>query len=1184
MYKEIVGSATPWTGMQKLAIGLTGGSVLVSASAGSGKTAVLTERIVQRVIDREDRAGVRDFVVVTFTKAAAAEMRSRLAKKLGDYLRDNRDDAHVKSQLMYIPEANISTIDAFCLSLLEKYQSAAGADYSADVRIATKAEAEMLFRKALEEALEDEFKTGDADFYALVDAMEDNSGGNSKLKDSVCDLHGLLSRMPDRRAFSARLKATFAGGYNASNKALFADAFANVSSGAQFHLKRLRELLAETPEVPAGDAKREGRVSKQTSYFNLYADHFTALREAAESEDYGACVELFGQKLKDKPQTLKKDYPEYAEWMQKRDNVISACVSFRKSAAELFAATDEELRADAGLLATVVGRLFALTELAEAKYAALKKERGVWDYADLEGKALGLLYERGEDGSFLRDGDGNFVRTAISKEEGASHKEILVDEYQDVNGMQEMIFAGICSEKNDNLFMVGDVKQAIYGFRGAEPELFMRRRREYLPATAEDAEFPAKIALNNNFRSRKSVTDAINAVFTAVMTDETCGINYGADDALYPDPAAENENPCSGAYFTLLQRDNAEDGRRREGGYVAAKIKEILASGMKVFNKRDGTERDVGYGDIVVLMRSTTQPHLRPFAEALEEAGIPFCAPDTVECLGVPSVKKMISLLRSVDNPMKDIDLAAAMMSGIFGFTESEAVGVRRRAGGVFYYAVKAAADAGDEKCADFLAKLEHLRRRAAVLTADKLIWYIYKTYGFLAFASALKNGAHERAALMRFYEIAKEYGASGRQDLSGFIAHVDRMIAEDVKSGGKGVPGVGGEVRIMSIHASKGLEFPVCFICDAASPYNEKELSNGCIIGDGGVFGIKIAEPRRHLTRDTAARKLAAQKLKRRMREEEIRLLYVAMTRAIERLEIVASVNDVEKTKEDSVLRLDAAGRAPAFETLGANCYLKLVAPTALAGLGGFNVSIDPEIGIVSADEEEREIPEPDADAVERIFERINGEYAYPDSVSVPTKLTVSDIVAMKAGRGGEDHCCERRPACLDAERRSGAEAGTATHAFLQFADFAKLGDPEAELERLVAQRFMTERQAKLVDRRKIANFVSSDVFKRIIAAKEVVREYRFTFESDASDYVAGAPAERLLVQGAIDCLFEEEGRWIVVDYKTDRISDNIDEKIAYYRPQLEIYARGLREMTGREVSEAFLFFLDTGEAVRVI
>ena len=852
MYKEIIGSSTPWTDEQKLAIGLTGGSVLVSASAGSGKTAVLTERIMQRVIDADDPADVRDFVVVTFTKAAAAEMKARLGKKLSDYAREHPENKHVKNQLMYIPEAHISTIDAYCLSLLEKYQAAEGADYSAGVRISAEGEADLLFKKALADAIEEEFDKGDAEFYALVDAMEDSSGGASDLKSAVCRLHELMTRTPDREEFKARVLEAFGEDYHTAGGAAFEGLFADFTLGLKSWHKRLLDFVADAP-VCDGNAALEEKVKKQLKTAVSYIENVSSLLEAAEARDYGKCAELLGVKLEKKSD--RSGLP--AEWMDERDYVIDGCKKFRESSADAFVFTDEAMRADAEALNVIVRRLFALQELTEKKYADLKKDRGVWDYADLETKALNLLWKRGEDGTLRR--------TDVSLEEGRSHREILIDEYQDVNGLQELIFRGICSEEENNIFMVGDVKQAIYGFRGATPELFMDHRREYAPAVREDCEFPAKIGLNNNFRSRSAVTDAANAVFSAVMTGETCGINYGAEDLLRADPGNDRENRGSGAYFTLLQGDSAEKGRLAEGRYVAAKIKELIAGGMTVVDKRDKTERKADFGDFVVLMRGTTQPHLRPITDAFAEAGIPFSAPGTDSCFEVPSVRRMISLLRAIDNPMKNIDLAAAMVSGVFGFTESELVSVRRRGQGVFYYAVKAAAEAGYAKCAAFIAKLEHFRRKAAALTADKLIWYIYKTSGFLAFASALKTGRRERAALMRFYEVAKAYGASGRQDLSGFIGYVDKVISEGVKTGDKGTSGVGGEVRIMSIHASKGLEFPVCFICDAAAKYNEDDLNKSCIIGGSSAFGIKIATPGEHTVRNTAARKLAAAKLKKK-------------------------------------------------------------------------------------------------------------------------------------------------------------------------------------------------------------------------------------------------------------------------------------------------------------------------------
>ena len=1162
-------SSTQWTDEQTRAMELRGGNVLVSASAGSGKTAVLTERLLRMIV--EGGADVRDFVVVTFTKAAAAEMKARLGKKLSDYSRSHPENARVKCQLMHLPEANISTIDSFCLALLEKYQSAEGADYSPGVRILSENEAKLIFKKALADVVEEEYDRGEDGFYALADALSSDSGGVDSLKKAITSLHYILAASPESETLKDEYVAAYGEDYPA---AMLRFALENAAEAAEYHARAINGVIAEAPTVTEDTPPKEkDKLQKCVRWLAELADSARSVAEAARAGDHARCVELMSvefQKADGKPSNTTNP------WYDRRKDVGNGYKNFMKSAAASLSAAENGLADEAAELREIVSRLFDLTPAVEERYAALKKDRAAWDFADIEKKALKLLWKRGEDG-VLR-------RTDVSLEEGARYKEILIDEYQDVNMLQERIFLGVCArednEEENNVFTVGDIKQSIYGFRGATPELFRRRRADYLPATPEDAEFPAKIVLNHNFRSRKSVLDAVNAVFGAIMTEETCGIDYAEDAMKKLDGAADRDNPGSGAYLTLFSDPD------KRGEYVAAKIAELMRSGMKVVEGRGAnrTERDLRYGDVAILMRSVKHKYCKPYLDAFEAAGIPCADPGSAGCFDVPSVRGVISVLRAVDNPMKDVSLVAAMVSPVFGFTESELMRVRGGDKGVFYYSVKAAAEAGDAKCADFIARLEHLRRKAAVLTADKLIWYIYSSTGCLAFASSLKTGKRDRAALMRFYESAKSYGASGRQDLSGFIGFVDRMIEEEADSDGGYASGTGDEVRIMTVHKSKGLEFPVCFICGTESPFSmtDNDLKRRCVVDPDIGVAAGIVRPSEHKKLSTAAFRAAKEKLRLKKRREDIRALYVAMTRACERLEIVSSVNDPDALREDALHRLDAAGRMDAYDVKNASRSLDWIVPAAVCS-GSFTVSADPAFETAAAAPEGGAAPEPDAALSERIRERINAEYGYAASAAVPTKLTVSDIVAARAGRDESERCCERRPACLDADKRGGTEAGTATHAFLQFADYDALGDPEAELARLVSQRFITERQAELVDRRKLDNFICSELFGRIRAAESSTREFRFTFEAAASDFIPGAPDEKLLVQGAIDCVFEENGRCVVVDYKTDRIKDNTAEKVAYYKPQLEIYARGLRELTGKEVSEGILFFLDTGEAVRV-
>lgn len=1160
---DVKPSEMKWTKEQQLAINLRGGNLLVTAAAGSGKTAVLTERLMQRITSQRDPADIRRFVVVTFTKPAAAEMKSRLTQKLTDYIKEHPSNRHAKRQIMYVPDANISTIDSFCLSLIERYQAVAKKDigYMPGIRILSESEEKLLLDKAINEAVEAEYEKGEPTFYSLLDALDTGkTGSDAAVKSAVGSVYSMLRISPEPERLRENMLSSYGEAYSRlDNNPWFSDIYENLITATDFYLKKVNGILAETPE------EREDE-----KIVNAFADMALALKNdasllasAAKAEDYNECRRLLSEGITKVKATRSKKH-QY-EWCSAVYELKEDFKSFWDEAAASFSYSEAELKEEGELLYPIISKLFEIAEITDKKYSAIKKEKNVWDFSDMELKAKELLWEKDE--------NGELYRSEISLEESRNYDEILIDEYQDVNELQELIFRGISSENEDNVFMVGDVKQSIYGFRGATPELFLKRREEYLLALDEDTEFPAKVALNANFRSRKGVTDAVNAVFSAIMKKTTCGMEYLPEDQLNP-MAEYPQSSCSGSYLTLIDKE------QDEASYVAAKIKELVDGKMLVKGHGNGELRPIEYGDIAILLRNAKANSAR-FVQALSTAGIPVCAPASTGFLASPSVKKVISVLCAIDNPMKDINLAAAMCGGVFGFTESDLIRIRQKNDGAFYYAVKSAAEQGDEKSLGFIEKLQHLRRRSSMLTAEKLIWYLYKTTGYLSFVKTLPNGKKEYENLMHLMEHAKAFGMSGRQDLSGYVAHLERLISKGEK--GEGKPFFGdNEVQILTIHKSKGLEFPVCFICCTAGYFSNEDLKKRILTEPSAGVGIRLSIPERHMIVNTLARKALIRKLKEKQRCEEMRLLYVAMTRARERLEIVGTVASAHNLVQRSLHSLDVAGFMDEYPIKNARSYLDWLLPVAV-GTDAFKLSVLPSWQSVYIRPDTDEVPDADVSLADRIYGNFTAQYPYASAFGVPTKMTVSEIVALQAENDDADYCCERKPACMNVAGNSSAEAGTAFHAFLQFADFSGMSSYEQEIERLVAERFITERQGKLIDRRKLKAFLGSEIFARITAAENVTREFRFTFEADASEFIKGTTDERILIQGAIDCVFEEKGKCVVVDYKTDRIMGNLDQKVKHYSPQLELYARGLKELTGKEVSEGVLYFLDTDEAVRV-
>lgn len=1156
-------SSVKWTDEQKLAIELSGGNVLVTAAAGSGKTAVLTERLMRRITAESAPADIRRFVIVTFTKAAAAEMKSRLTAKLNSYIKTHPNSAHAKRQVMYVTDANISTIDSFCLSLIEKYQSIAKSDlgYTPGMRILSEREEELLLEKAITEAIEAECEKGDESFNKLADALDSGeSSGSAGVKHAVAAVYAMLRLSPDPEGLRSEILSEYGEAYSDTRRSIwFGDVFEKIALAAEYYKDRAADILSEAPCYYTGNET----VGRFVEAMEVLKKDAITLKEAAEGHDYETCRTLFHCGVTE-VKTRRDRGVEY-EWCTLAHNLKDEFKKFYEAQLPDFVNSEEDLRKEGRLILPLLDKLFEITKSVDKIYAALKNDRNSWDFSDVELKAIELLWEK--------DADGSLRRSEISLRESDEYDEILIDEYQDVNALQELIFKGIASENEDNLFMVGDVKQSVYGFRGAVPELFLKRRDEYCLATPEDSEFPAKVALNANFRSREGVTSAVNAVFNAIMRKETCSMDYLDEDNLKPKSEYE-ANDQSGTYLTLL--DKTID----EADYVTSRIAQLIRDGVSVKDVKTGNYRPVKYGDIAIMLRSTKSDSAK-FVEALTKAGIPVSDPMQDGFFKSPSVKKVISALSAIDNPMKDINLVAAMSGGMFGFSESELISIRQKSDGAFYYAVKAAAEDGDEKAADFLKKLEHLRRKSALLTAEEFVWYVYKTTGYLSFVKTLKNGKKEHESLILLKEHAKAFGASGRQDLSGYVSYLGSITSKDAKGSGKG-EGRDDEVKIITIHKSKGLEFPICFLCRAEKRFSTDDAKKAFLADPGIGVGMKLSLPDKNMTVNTFGRRSVLRRLLEKQKCEEMRLLYVAMTRARERLEIVATVKSPIESAENSSYMLDAAGYMDSYCVKKANSFLDWLLPVAM-GTSVFRVNLSPRCEKEEKNLSLYEVKEHDLDLSKRIYDNVTSQYAYLSSTVVPSKMTVTDIVSLMSKDEKAEYCCERRPACMNSEGNNAAEAGTALHAFLQFANYENLGDAEGEIERLISERFITERQAELINRRKLTSFVSSDLFRRISSAQKVIKELRFTFEAKASEFLEGAPDDNFLIQGAIDCVFEENGKTIIVDYKTDRISGNLDAKVRYYSPQLKMYARGLKELTGKEAAEGILYFLDADESVRV-
>ena len=1139
MYKEIIGSDTPWTEGQKLAIGLSGGSILVSASAGSGKTAVLTERIMQRIIDADDPADVRDFVVVTFTKAAAAEMKARLGKKLSDYVREHPEDRRVKYQIMHITEANISTIDAFCLSLLEKYQSVEGADYSAGMRILTQEDSDMLFRKALDAAVEEEFANGDDGFFALVDAMEDSAGGTSELKSAVIRIHGLMGRTPDRERFRARVLDAVGEDYSLTNDELISALFRGEAIAAAHYEGVLRALIAEAPLAPAGDDKLADKIKKQTDYLSAYLADMISLREAAEAGDYALCSELLDKSYGSMPQN-RDTPPEWNEWMERRAAVVNECKKFKKDSASGFSLTEEDMRADAEALTVIVGKLLALNDLAEAKYVELKKDRGVWDYADLETKALKLLWRRGEDG-VLR-------RTGVSLEEGRAHREILIDEYQDVNGLQEGIFSLIA---NDNTFCVGDVKQSIYGFRGCDSTIFKNKEKYYTETSGNGY----VKRLNYSFRSAKNIIDFVNRVFTYCMTEEACGIDYTTSmlqsGGVYDKEHSGGVNLYS---VTVKKEDVDKEGPADitvydllEGGKLSKKIDysvenavadkvQYYLDGKTYYDCDKGKEVKIKPEDIAVLVRNMSGGGIKKLLRVFGSRGIPISGSPKENLLEYKEVKVIKALVDLLNCYKQDIPLAICLKS-LFGITDNELLKIKSAFYNerYFYQSVDKYISAVDGVDADLKNRLKEIkdylffeRERAKYIGIDKVLNEIIDKVNYLEKLTLSPLGELKAMHVESFIALASR--GNNTMYLSDFVKFLGRDSIDKIMA-----TGLDGGVKLITMHKSKGLEFPVVIIPYADATFNAKDRSQTVIMDDEWGIITKNFDFNSYTKSSNVIRNHATKRLERKNLCDETRLFYVALTRAKYYLDIFIKT---KKGKGNNKI----------------NSFYRLIPPTYNYEEIQSDSNIT-ESNITTAFDFEKA----DVDTEKLIEKYVNFDYAYKNSLNLPLKASVTASL----NNDNEDNV-----KYVFTDRESSIKAGLTAHKIMEKVDFYKPFD--IELEKLIRSGEITKEELSEIDINCIKNTLTLPVFDRI-KGYTFYKEQQFISRINASDLFEGTDSnDSVVLQGIIDLLAVKNNKAVIVDYKfSERQGENL---IEHYKKQLYLYKHAVETVLGIDVKECYI------------
>ena len=1183
------------TNEQQSAVDSRERSLLVSAAAGSGKTKVLVERLFSYV-EREG-ANLDDFLIITYTRAAASELRGKIAKALNERMERDPGNYHLRQQMLRVYRADIKTVDAFCTSLLRENchllgEDARGHALRPDFRVLDENEAEVLRGRVLARTLEDFYDHLTSGGALLADTLGAGRD-DSALEQLVLELHAKLQAQPYEDKWLDAQRAFWRAVPEKIEETPYGKILLNEVGRKARHCKSLLQRAAQ--EMCANDALNQ-------KYAPAFLDASCQLKalegKIAQGWDAARGVTIAFPRL-----AAVKD-SDGGEMKARMKGLWDNCKETVKGFAELFAASSDEAVEDLRTMAPAMLALIDLTADFSRRYNEEKRRRNAADFSDQEHEAIRLLV--------AENGEPTELAALVS----TRYREIMVDEYQDTNEVQNRIFDAI-SCKGENLFTVGDVKQSIYRFRLADPRIFLQHYNTWPPLAAADEHESAKLLLSRNFRSRKEVLDATNFVFRNVLSREMGELDYGEDEMLRPGASYAESSVC-GAEFHLLDLPT-QTGEHRvraseaEAAFVADYIRKMLSSKFPVQDDKTRELRPVREEDIVILMRSPST-RLLDYRRALESRGI-CCAADAGEdFFASMEIAVLFSFLQVIDNPRQDVPLIAVLRSPLFGFVPDELAALRsQQRTGDFYDALLLSED-GHSKA--FLAVLQSLRDSAAHLSVRELLSEIYRKCNVLGVFGAMHRGAERKENLLAFLELSEDFARAGRQGLFDFVRTLREQLASGEAAAMQTTHASSG-VRIMSIHKSKGLEFPVVILSDLARRFSNMDFQSSVLVHPQLGLGPVCVDARRHIQYPTIARQALERTLRREAKAEELRVLYVAMTRAKEKLVMVHTQANAGGRVADLMALSDCPVLPEAVDSgkcMGDWIMLPLLqrseagALRAFAGQnseGRFFTEETPwTVCVHDGLQFAAPVQQSDAAAEERApqreelpadFAALSYRYPYAEQTAFPAKLTATQL----KGRAIDEEISENttlpprlrnlcKPKFLAGKTAlTGAERGTALHLVMQ--DLGFFCEPNeqsvrAQIEAMREQRKLTDEQANAVDVHAIVRFLRSDLAARIRKSKQVEREYRFSLLRPVRDFSSLDADDSVLLQGVVDCFFEEDGELVVVDFKTDHVSRaQLDERAEHYRPQLEAYSMALTRVMGKKVKEKVLYFFSAGEEVRL-
>ncbi|OGO86622.1 MAG: helicase-exonuclease AddAB subunit AddA [Clostridiales bacterium GWE2_32_10] len=1144
-----------WTTEQESALEIKDKNILVSAAAGSGKTAALVERIIRLITDNDNPTNINEILVVTFTKAAAGEMKERVILALLNKIDEMPECEHLQRQVVLFYEAQITTIHSFCLDVIRNNYGIIG--LTPDFRVADEVEISLILLDTVSKVFEEEYTVSNDIYFSKLVNSYTNGRDDRNLQDMIIGIYNKVRQISiDPIKWLEESVCLYKSG---KDEELDQNMWIKLIK-KQLHtdieriIKDIREVLSEL------------KSSEITQYIELISKEYESFYELKTSLDNG--IEIFYKNLKevvfDRLPRLKTEIGE--ELKTKVQKIRDVMKDFIKDINQkIFILPPNEMIKGMEDFYPVLKNLVDVVKKIDERFTAAKKERGIIDYSDIEHYTLDIL-------------TGNKKVTQNLREK---YKYVFIDEYQDINLIQDTILTLVSKENPgySNVFMVGDVKQSIYKFRQAKPEIFLQKYNLYTKARDEQN---TTVDFTRNFRSRDIIINFVNFIFKQLMNEDLAGINYDEHAQLYLGAGypTTSHKISDKIEFDIIDQKSQEDQDEElediskaeiEAKHVVGRINEIIKDGLYIYDKNLGQYRLVNYRDIVILIRSTKN-YVEEYIKVFEKSGIPIYSKDDKGYFGSMEIRLILNILRVIDNPMYDIPLIAVLKSPIFGFTLDELVMIRNlNLDGCFHDALEnCKEDKLQQKINNFKDRITRFRAHSETVGVRELLEKIYDDTDIYKINYCTKNMKLKNANLRLLIKRAEQYEETTFTGVLDFIRFVDKAIEnnKDVASA-KTIGENDDVVRIMTIHKSKGLEFPVVFLCGITKQFNiVASIKDGVLIHDEYGIGTDIVNLESNVIYKSPPKYIIETQIKKEIISEELRVLYVALTRAREKLYIVGVVNDYEKEKEK----------------IGHQNYFKMLLSCVLKQekLKEYNVKIDMKIFNKQ-------------DILDKDFENIVGHkakeknevnkldknwwYRYEEANQYSRRLSVTNL---KEGMiCNKEIKVENKILELSLVPKSklhnNTQKGIIVHRILKHIDYRKIlsiDELEKELEVLLEKNIITSNDLRNIDKDKIYGFFSSDLMQRIKNSTKVYKEVPFVLEKNIRELYDTEMNQSVIIHGIIDCYFEENGGFVLVDYKTDYTDDESGEYLKIkYKAQLDIYEEALNKILDKEVIEKLIY-----------